>query len=261
MNPVSSTFGSWKDRLTYLLAEAQFLVAGVLVSAAVFIILVRPEIPGVPPIFMGWFAAILLLGPPLFGFFVWLIHLLRQRNMVTVFEIDAARGVREKWYVEPEIWEEREVDGPSPFFEEESDSWEVRQFDWDAELEQLRVTGCHLSLMQDSRLLTFKTLVYDLHETFAGEWKEKIMARARETKRGLEQQEAIVNSQAEASERGLMEPKTIVSETWEQSLEDLRQDDDLLEIDDFETYAEQEEASVAREPYGPPEPSDNGSEP
>lgn len=261
MSDVSATFDGWRDRLTYVVAEAQMLVAGLLVSIAIMLLWFRPTIPGIPPIFMGWFAAFLLLGPPVFGFFVWLIRWLRRRNMVTVFEINAVTGTREKWYVEPEVWEDREVDGPSPFFEEEADSWEVRNFDYDEDLGQLRVTGCHMAMMQDSRLLTFKTLVFDLHETFANEWKEKIMARARETKRGLDQQEAIVNAQAEASERGLMEPKTVVSETWEESLEDLREDDDLLEIDDFETYAEERQASIAEEPYGPPEPSENGDQP
>lgn len=253
----STTFANWKDRITYIVAEAQFLVAGLAVSIAIAMIWFRPSVPGVPPIVVGWIAAILLLGPPLFGFFVWLIHKLRERNMVTVFEINAAQGIREKYYVEPSIWEEKQVDGPSPFWDDDAESWEVREFEYDNELDQLRVRGSHLSQMQDSALLTFKTLVYDLHETFANKWIEYIHARARETRRGLEQQEAIVNAQAEASERGLMEPRRVVADSWEESLENIRKDDDVLEIDDLETYAEQDRAQWAEEPIGP-EPATNG---
>ncbi|WP_049927073.1 hypothetical protein [Halopiger goleimassiliensis] len=254
MTETSTTFGDWRDRVTYVVANAQLVVLGLLVSVGAAIVWFRPSLPGIPPIVFGWLAALTLLGPPLLALFVQGVRKLRERRMETVFHINAAQDVREKYYVEPAVWDEKETMGPSPYWCDESECWEVREFEWDEDLGQLRVRGAHMSQMQDSALVTFKTLVHDLHEKFAKKWVEFNHARARETRRGLEQQEAVVNAQAEATERGLMEPRGIVAESWEESLEDLREDDDALEVDSLETYAEQERAMWSPEPIGPERP-------
>jgi len=251
MTDTTGTFGGFWDRVTYISANAQVLVFGVFVSLGAAFVYFQPSLPGIPDEFIGMFAITLLFGPALFGFWYWLLELFRKFRWETIFEINAATDTREKWFVKPELWEERETDGPSPYRCNEDTAFEVREFDHDQSMDQVRVRGSHLSQMQDSRLLTFKTLVHDLHEVFAEKWQEKTMARARETRRGLEQQEAVVNSQAEASERGLMEPPNIVAESWQESLEDLRDEDDYLKIEDFESYADQERSSWSSDQIGP----------
>ncbi len=106
-------FETWRDRVTYLLAEAQLLVAGVLMSVAVVLIWLRPSLPGIPPIVHGWLAALLLLGPPLLGLFITGAKRLRRRNMVPVHHINARKDITKKYYVPPEMWAEKTVEGPA----------------------------------------------------------------------------------------------------------------------------------------------------
>jgi len=251
VSETSGTFGGWSDRLTYLFAEGQLLVAGLAVSLGIVLLWFKPSLPGIPPIAGGIFAALLLLGPPLTGLFVTGARALRSRNMVTVHHINAAQDVREKYYVEPGVWDEKTVDGPSPYRVNDDEAFEVREFDWQEDVGTLRVRGSHLSQMQDSALVTFRTLVYDLHDEFVEKWLELNQARARESKRGLEIQNDFINAQAEADERALSEPPTTISDTWEESLEQVRNDDDLLDVDDLDTYADRAHTSWRPEPVGP----------
>jgi hypothetical protein len=84
-------------------------------SAGVGLWLWQPSLPRVPPITQGILAALLLFGPPLFGFFVTGVRKLRQRRMVTVHHINGVTDTREKLYVEPGVWENKVVEGPSPY--------------------------------------------------------------------------------------------------------------------------------------------------
>ncbi|WP_276255603.1 hypothetical protein [Halomontanus rarus] len=254
MSDMSTTFSSNKDRLTYLLAEGQLVAVGIVVTLGILLVWFRPSLPGIPPIVHGWMAALFLLGPPLLGLFITLFRKFRNFRWETVFHINGATDEREKWYVKPAVWKERKTEGPSPYRCNDDEAWEVREFDWQEETETLTVRGSHLSQMQDSALVTFRTLVFDLHETFVEKWMELNALRARDTKRGLEVQADVVNAQAEASERGQMQPKLSVKEAWEDSLEQVKNDDDYLEVDDLETYAEQEFASWSPEPIGPERP-------
>ena len=136
MSDTSSTFGGWSDRLTYLLAEGQLIALGVLFSLGAAIIYIRPSLPGIPPIFFGWFAALLLLGPPLLGIFVTGVRKLRQRRMVEVHHINGVDDVRQKYYVAPEVWAEKNVEGPSPYVVNDGDAFEVREFDYAEEISQ-----------------------------------------------------------------------------------------------------------------------------
>ncbi|ELZ09405.1 hypothetical protein C479_11315 [Halovivax asiaticus JCM 14624] len=235
MNDISTTFGSWKDRLTYIVAEAQLLVAGLLVSTAIAIVWLKPTLPGIPPVVMGWIAAFMLLGPPLFGFFVWLVRKLRLRNMITVHHINGVTDDREKYYVEPEVWKKKTVEGPSPYVVNDGDAFEVREFEWFDEQDELIVTGCHFSELADSKLITVKAMMEDIH----GQLIETAIAynklRARISRMGVEIERDVVNFQAEADERGLMGQKTAVKERFE-AAEDESQEWDTDEIRDLGDY-------------------------
>ncbi|MFC3960362.1 hypothetical protein [Halovivax cerinus] len=235
MTDTSDTFGGFWDRLTYVVANAQLLVAGVLISLAVAVVIYRPTLPGVPPLAIGWFAISMLLGPPLFGFFVWLVHKLRVRGMIEVHEINGVTDVREKWYVEPEQWKDKTVEGPSPYPVNDGDAYEVREFDWHEDTETLIVTGCHYSSLADSKLVTVKAMMEDIH----GQLIETAIAynklRARISRMGVEIERDVVNFQAEADERGLMGQKTAVKERFE-AAEDEAQEWDTDEMRDLGDY-------------------------
>ncbi|MFC7211215.1 hypothetical protein ACFQL3_12100 [Natronoarchaeum sp. GCM10025321] len=259
MTDTSGTFGGWSDRITYILAEGQLIVAGVAVSIGLALVWFRPSLPGIPPIAGGMFAALLLLGPPLFAVFISGVRKLRTRNWTTVYHINAATDTRQKYLVSPDIWSEKDVDGPSPYRVNENEDFEVREFEYDEELDQLRVRGSHLSQMQDSALVSFRTLAHDLHETFVEKWLDLNALRARDSKRGLQVQDDVINAQAEADERGLMEPQLAVKEAWEDSLEQVKQDDDHLDVDDLESYSERQHASWSPDPVGPDRPPEQAA--
>ncbi|MFC6716264.1 hypothetical protein ACFQGT_07835 [Natrialbaceae archaeon GCM10025810] len=232
-------FGNWKDRFAYLLAEAQLLVIGVMFSIGVLIMWFRPQFPGIPPIVHGWFAALMLFGPPLFGLFVTGARKLRQRNMVEVYHINGVDDVRKKYYVEPGVWSEKTVEGPSPYRVNDEGSFEVREFDWypdQGEDGTLIVTGCYFSQLSDSKLVTVKAMLEDIH----GQLIETAIAynklRGRISRMGVEIERDVVNFQAEADERGLMGRKTAVKERFEAAETDAKEwdSDEIKDLGEYE---------------------------
>ncbi|WP_265109614.1 hypothetical protein [Halosolutus halophilus] len=240
MSETSGTFDSWSDRLTYVVAEAQLLVAGVVMSIAVALIWLRPELPGIPPIVHGWIAALMLLGPPLLGLFITGAKRLRQRNMVEVYHINGVTDTREKYYVEPGVWDGKTVEGPSPYPVNDGDSFEVREFDWHADQGDsgtLIVTGCYFSQMADSKLITTKTMLEDIHGDLVEAFLEYNRLRGRISKMGLQIQSDVINEEAEADERGLMNPRTAVKNRFESAKKDA-EDRDIDEIKDITEYVD-----------------------
>lgn len=236
MSNTSSTYSGWRDRLTYIVAEAQFLVGGLLVSLAIAFIWFRPTIPGVPPIVVGWSAAFMLLGPPLFGFFVWLVKKLRTRNMVSVHHVNAREDTIEKWHVEPEWWSEKEVEGPNPYPVNGGDGWAVQEFDYDEELEQLRVKGVWLEETQDTKLLTSKSHMESIYEKLTESHIALGILRDSVSEFGADIQKRITNRAAEARERGKMLDKSAVKDVFETFEEDAKMGpEDLPTLEQDET--------------------------
>ncbi|AGB16638.1 hypothetical protein Halru_2044 [Halovivax ruber XH-70] len=235
MSELGTTFASWKDRATYLAAEAQLLIIGLVFSIGALFFYFKPELPGIPPIAHGWLAALMIFGPPLLAMFVTGARRLRDRHRVTVHHINAVTDEREKYNVEPGVWDEKTVEGPSPYVVNDGDAYEVREFEWHADTETLIVTGCHFSELADSKLITVKAMLEDIH----GQLIETAIAynklRARISRMGVEIERDVVNFQAEADERGLMGQKTAVKERFE-AAEDEAQEWDTDEIRDLGDY-------------------------
>jgi len=237
----STTFGNWKDRLTYVVAEAQLLVGGAMVSIAIMLVWFRPEIPGIPPIVHGWIAALFLLGPPLLGLFITGAKKLRRRNMVTVHHINGVTDEREKYYVEPGVWEAKTVDGPSPYPVNDGDAFEVRELKWHPDQGEdgtLIVTGCYMSQIADSKLITVKTMLEDIHGDLVEEYLAANRLRGRISKMGLQIQKDVINEEAEADERGLMNPRTAVKSRFEDARDDA-DDNATEEIQDVTEFVEE----------------------
>ncbi|WP_137289506.1 hypothetical protein [Natronorubrum halophilum] len=235
----SGTFGSWADRLTYIAAEGQLIVLGIVVSLGAALVLIRPSVPGIPPIAVGWFAALLLLGPPLLALFVTGARALRNRRMTEVYHINGVEDVRKKFYVEPEVWSNKTVEGPSPYRVNDNEAFEVREFDWhpdQGENGTLIVTGCYFSQLSDSKLVTVKAMLEDVH----GELVETAIAynklRGRISRMGIEIERDTINAHAEADERGLMTQKTSVKERFEAAEDDAEEwsSDEISDLGEYE---------------------------
>ncbi|WP_222915046.1 hypothetical protein [Natrinema sp. SYSU A 869] len=233
---LSTTFGNWKDRLTYIIAEAQLLVLGVAISVGILLLLVRPSVPGVPPIAVGIAVALMLLGPPLFGLFAVGAEKLRNRHRETVYHINGVTDTREKYYVAPELWDQKTVDGPSPYVANDGDAYEVREFEHFEDMDELRVTGCYMSQMADSKLVTSKAMLEDVHGDLVDAFLQLNRLRGRISKMGLEIQSDVINQEAEADERGLMNPKTTVKDRFDAAKSDVEDKarEDIEDIDGYE---------------------------
>lgn len=246
---LSTTFGSWKDRLTYIVAEAQILVAGLLMSAAITLLWIRPSVPGVPPIFMGWMAVVLLLGPPIFGFFVGLIRKLRTRNMVSVHHVNAVDDILKKYYVEPDLWSDKQINGPSPYPVNGGDGWAVQEFEFDEEMEQIRVKGIWLEETSDTQLLTEKAHMHSIYDTLTKSHIALQIMRDSISELGADIQSRLTNRSSEARERGKLMDKSAVKDIFEEFEGKIENTgpDDLPTIDGEET----EETPAETESFEP----------
>ncbi|SDC06019.1 hypothetical protein [Natrinema hispanicum] len=235
MSDLSGTFRNWKDRLTYVVAEAQLLVFAVLFSLGVAILWIRPSVPSVPPIVFGWFAALMLLGPPLLALFVSGARKLRNRNMETVYHINGVDDVRRKLYVAPELWQSKTVEGASPYVCNGGDAYEVREFEYLEDIDELRVTGCYMSELADSKLVTIKAMLEDIHGDLVEEFLAANRLRGRISKMGLQIQKDVVNEEAKADERGLMNPRSAVKERFDSARSDASQNatDNIEDVSAF----------------------------
>lgn len=237
MTDTSTTFGGWRDRLTYVLAEAQLLVLGVLFSLGAALVIFRPELPSVPPIVVGWIAAILLFGPALFGFFVAFVKRLRQRNMVEVHHVNAREDAVEKYYVEPSIWADKSVQGPNPYPINGGAAWAVQEFEYLEDVGELTVKGVWLSECEDTKILTSKSHFEAIYEKLTESHIALNVMRDSVSELGADIQERIVNRGAEARERGTMMDETAVKDVFESFGEEIggtgAEDLPTLEVEEF----------------------------
>ena len=215
MSDTSTTFGSWSDRLTYLLAEGQILVAGFLLSLGAALVIFRPQLPGIPPIVIGWFAVLLLFGPALFGFFVVLIKWLRKRRMVEVHQVDGRRDLVKHYYVTPEVWKEKTVDGAAPYPINGGSAWGVQEFEHLEDVGELRVKGVYLSECEDTKIWTIKSHMDAIYEKLTESHIALSIMRDSVNELGADIQTRIINRAAEAREKGTMLDKSAVKDVFE----------------------------------------------
>ena len=217
----SSTFGGWSDRLTYIAAEGQLVVLGLLFSVGAALVIFRPSLPTVPPIVIGWTAALFLFGPPLFGFWVAFVRRLREHHMIPVHHVDATGDTLEKYYVDPETWADKNVEDATPYPVNGGSAWAVHDFEHLEDVDELTVSGVWLSECEDTKLLTAKSHM----EAIYGKLTESHIAlnvmRDSVSEFGADIQKRVVNTGAEARERGTMIDESAVKDVFESFQEDI----------------------------------------
>lgn len=251
---LSSTFDGWGDRLTYVAANGQLVVLSLAFTIGAVLVIYRPELPQVPDIVLGWLASLMLFFPPLVAFFVTFVRKLRESRMVEVHHINGVTDVREKYYVEPGVWEDRTVeeDAPSAYVLD-GGGFEVREFEYVEDVNDLRIRGSQYSEMADSKLVTTKAKLEDIHGDLIDTFLAYNKLRGRISKMGLEIQGDLINEEAEADERGLMNPKTAVKDRFEEAADDA-EENAPGDINDARNYAEEYFADHGiPEKSGPPQ--------
>jgi hypothetical protein len=219
------------------IADAQALVLAVLFSGGVALVLFQPEIPRVPPIVGGILAVCLLFGPPLLAFFVTMFEKFRQDNRETVWLVNGVTDEREKYLVQPEVLDEMEVNGPGPQPVNDGRDVEVREFTYHEGTDVLEVRGTYMEALSDSKLVTCKAYLEDIHGDMADAWMSLNRLRGRISRMGLQVQEDVINEEAEANERGQMRPKSAVGDALEDARKSTEAEDDG-EISELGNYVD-----------------------
>jgi hypothetical protein len=215
MSDLSATFGGWRDRVTYVVAEAQLLVAGVLVAAGVLLWWFNPSVPGIPPwvtnVLVGW----LVLGPPMFIAGLRFVAWLRIRNYVEVHHINAVDDTARTYFVPPDLWGDKRVDGPAPYRVNDGDAIAVRDFEWAPEYGDngsLRVSGVYLSEMEDTKLLTSKSHMERMYEDLVDSHLSLAYLSDSISELSADLQTRLINKVVEAREKGERLDKDAVQE-------------------------------------------------
>lgn len=218
MSDLSATFSDWRDRVTYILAEAQLLVAGLLVASGVLLWWFNPEIPGVPAwatnVLVGW----LVLGPPMFIAGLKFVSWLRIRHYVEVHHVNAPEDTVKTYFVPPDVWADKRVDGPAPYRVNDGDAVAVREFEWAPEYGEtgsLRVAGVWLSKLEDTKLLTSQSHMERMYEDLVDSHLSLAYLRDSISELSADLQSRLINEMAEAREQGEQLDQDAVEEITE----------------------------------------------
>jgi hypothetical protein len=123
----------------------------------------------------------------------------------------------------------------------------VREFEYDEDSGELTVTGAWMSATVDSKLITSKAMLEDVHGSLIERALELSRLRARIEQMGVEIQEATVMELVEASERGTMLDDSAVSDAFEAARDETAtaEHDDLPEIEQYSDPADASATAVA----------------
>jgi hypothetical protein len=210
-------------------------LAGVLVAAGVLLWWFNPSVPGVPPwvtnVLVGW----LVLGPPMFIAGLRFVAWLRIRNYVEVHHVNAVEDTVRTYFVPPDIWGDKRVDGPAPYRVNDGDAVAVREFEWSPEYGEnghLSVSGVYLSELEDTKLLTSQAHMERMYEDLVDSHLSLAYLRDSISDLAADLQTRLINRAVEAREKGEQLDKTAVKDITEQFRERAENvtDDDLSDI-------------------------------
>lgn len=229
------TFQTNRDRITYLLAEYRIPLSVMLLAAGVWAIWATPQLPTVPDSWLAFATSWGVLALPSYIISLKIANWLHTRDWVEVHHINGVEDIRKPYSVPPEIWEDKHVDGADPYPVNGGTAYEVREYEYDAELGQLTVEGTWMEATLDSNLVTSKAMMQDVHGILLEGYMELSKLRARISRMGVDIQEAVINEHAEAVERGVMIDREATREAFEDAQRDAEADEvDIPEIGDYQ---------------------------
>lgn len=256
------TFATWQDRLTYLLAEYRILVTGMFLGILALTAYYQPQAPElpdwIPAILAGW----ILLGMPCYLAGLKIARWLHRRNWETVFHINAVTGEREKYKVPPETWKARENVDAAPNLVNDGDAYEVRDMEWLDDIEALEVSGTWLGAAKDSELITARAHMERVHDSLLDKAATLAQLRGEWSDNAVTLQEKLINTGAEARERGLMLDENATADTWQEMRGNIEADhDEILEVSERDLAEDERQHMGDGHGQQPTGPQQNGSQP
>lgn len=201
---LSATFGGWSDRLTYLMAHSKILAVVALVGVGFGIWHFNVQLPGIPSWVMHLIGGTFILYPPSVFFGLRVAGWLRNRQYVEVYHVKYP-DVLGHYFVPPELWTQKEVDGPAPHRINDGDAVVVREWEYAPEYGehgQLTVSGVQLSEMEDGKLFTSRKHAERIYEELVDSHLSLIYLRDSMDDFAADLQERIINRLSEAREQG-----------------------------------------------------------
>lgn len=211
-------FTSWRDVAAYLVAEAQLLLAALLVALGLGLTWFNPSLPGIPAwvgdLLIGW----LVMGPPAFIFGLKYAGWLRSRRMVEVQHVNAAEDVLKTWFVPPQVWSEKHVFGPAPYRVNDGDSVAVREFEWhpDKQGGTLVVRGVYLEELEDAKLFTSQKHAERMYDELVDAYLSLAYLRESIGDLAASLQTRLINEVVYAREQGEQLDKTAITSVTEE---------------------------------------------
>ena len=157
--------------------------------------------------------------------------------MIEVHEVDAVGDTVEKYYIEPEVWKDKSVDGANPYPINGGSSWAVQDLEWMDDVDELVVKGVWLSECQDTKLLTKKSHMEAIYSKLTESHITLSVMRDSVSELGADIQKRTINDAAEARERGTMMDETAVKDVFEDFEADIGGSDEsdlpTLEMDEY----------------------------
>ncbi|WP_018257651.1 hypothetical protein [Halomicrobium katesii] len=254
------TFQTNRDRLTWLLGEYKLLVTGMILGAVGLVIYYQPQLPTPPVWIAGVLVGWLLLGVPCYLVGAKIARWLRNRNWIEVHHVNAAEDTVQKHYVPPQLWREKEIEGPDPYPINGGSAWAVREYEYLDDIEQVRVQGVWLEGCQDTQLMTSKKQMEDIHGWLIDRAEELAAIRGRWSRGAVELQKKLVTAESEANERGQMIQKTAAKDTFGDLVDDGEDFDDAPTIHDLDDHDPTADAAVGDGPADvsvPDQPNQN----
>jgi len=246
------TFATNRDRLTWLLGEYKLLVSGMILGGFGLFIYYQPQLPTPPAWIAGVLVGWLLLGVPCYLVGAKIARWLRTRNWVEVHHVNAVEDTLQKYYVPPELWREKEIEGPDPYPVNGGSAWAVREYEYLDDIEQVRVRGVWLEGCQDTQLMTSKKQMEDIHGWLIDRAEELAAIRGRWSRGAVELQKKLITAESEANERGQMIQKTAAKDTFGDLVNDGENPENAPTIHDLDDHDPTADAAVGDGPADVP---------
>lgn len=149
MSDPAPTFGSNKDRVTYLLAEYKIPIGFVAVALIIWMAAFTPSIPEPPEAMLAGAAAAGLLSFPAFFVAKTVIGWFDTFDGVKVgVSHPGTEPVHTIYQVPTEIWENAEIEEARPYADVDGVDYVVTSFEWLDDIGELRVRGVDRAEMQ-----------------------------------------------------------------------------------------------------------------
>jgi hypothetical protein len=233
-------------RIKRFLIVFKIPITATVISATLLTVHFVGSLPSLPDGSVPFLLSVFFVSIPSYLFAIIFIRWLDPPNPgVRVLEIDAGSDEKAIPHVVPrEIWEDREVEGPDPYPLDDG-AFLVRDYDWQADIGQLTVTGVWQANASPVELYYERRRIDDMHDWYRVELQKATANLARVNRMGIEMFEGSVEMLSEVFTEGAVPDKDLIGDPIEGAREEVHETSEPPTMED--TLEAQESVSEAAE--------------